>query len=559
MTHDRTPARPGGPGTVDLHGRSPWSVLPALCLGFFMIMLDTTIVNIAVPTLVRELDASITEVGWVNSAYLLTFAVLLLVTGRLGDRFGPRPVFIAGLVVFTVTSAVCGLADSVLLLVLARAAQGVGAALMTPQTMSMITRVFPAERRGAAMGVWGAVAGVATITGPLLGGVLVETVGWESIFFINIPVGAVALWFAFRTLPALPTHARSFDVLGVVLSVVGMFLLVFGLQEGETYDWGTIRGPVSVWLVVGAGVVVLAAFVWWQDRIGDRALLPLRLFHVRNFSLANVAGAAVTFSMTGIFFPFTIYLQLVLGLSPLRAALVGAGGSLVSGFVAPAAGRLSDRVPPKWVVAAGFAVLASVVAWLAATVRPDAAVWTLVVPMTVFGIGTGLVFSPLAAAATAGLDQATAGAGAGAFNTTRQIGGVVGSAAVVAMLTSRLSATVPDAAADAARGLPEAARAPFLEGFAHLDGAALTGGVGDVALPAGIPAELVDQVRAAALGAVRTGFATATAQTLLLTAAVLVVGLVAALAMHAVRPHARPVAHDAAPEATAHADGGGAR
>lgn len=552
MTHDRTSAgpvgAPGSPGPVDLHGRSPWSVLPALCLGFFMIMLDTTIVNIAVPTLVRELDADLTGVGWVNSAYLLTFAVLLLVTGRLGDRFGPRPVFVAGLVVFTVTSAVCGLAGSVGVLVAARAAQGVGAALMTPQTMSMITRVFPPERRGAAMGVWGAVAGVATITGP----VLVESIGWESIFFINLPVGAAALWFAVRTLPSLPTHARSFDLLGVALSVVGMFLLVFGLMEGETYDWGTIRGPVSVWLVIGTGVLVLGVFAWWQDRIGDRALLPLRLFHVRNFSLANVSGAAVTFSMTGIFFPFTIYLQLVLGLSPLRAALVGAGGSLVSGVVAPLAGRLSDRVPAKWVVSAGFAVLAVVVTWVAAAVRPDAQVWTLVVPMTIFGIGTGLVFSPLAAAATAGLDQRTAGAGAGAFNTTRQIGAVVGSAAVVAMLTSRLSATVPDAAAEAARGLPEAARGPFLDAFSRLDASALSSGTGRFAVPDGVPAELVDQVRAAALDAVSRGFATATAQTLLLTAGVLVVGLVSALAMHAVQPHARTVAPErAAAEAVA--------
>ena len=242
------------PAFADLRGRSPWSVLPPLCLGFFMIMLDTTIVNIAVPTLVRELGASLTAVGWVNSAYLLTFAVLLLVTGRLGDRFGPRRVFILGLVVFTAASAACGLADSIGVLVAARAVQGVGAALMTPQTMSMITRVFPPARRGAAMGVWGAVAGVATITGPVLGGLLVETAGWELIFFINVPVGLVALWFSFRNLPALATHARSFDVVGVVLSVVGMSLLVFGLQEGDTYDWGAIAGPVTVWTVIAAGV-----------------------------------------------------------------------------------------------------------------------------------------------------------------------------------------------------------------------------------------------------------------------------------------------------------------
>lgn len=196
---------------VDLHGRSPWSILPPLCLGFFMIMLDTTIVNVAVPKLMEELDADVTAVGWVNSAYLLTFAVLLLVTGRLGDKFGPRPVFVSGLVLFTLASLACGLAGTVELLIIARAVQGVGGALMTPQTMSMITRVFPPMKRGAAMGVWGAVAGVATITGPVLGGLLVP-IGWEWIFFVNIPVGIVALVFALRNLPRLPTSDRTFDL-----------------------------------------------------------------------------------------------------------------------------------------------------------------------------------------------------------------------------------------------------------------------------------------------------------------------------------------------------------
>ncbi len=537
---------------VDLHGRSPWSVLPALCLGFFMIMLDTTIVNIAVPTLERELHTSIASVGWVNSAYLLTFAVLLLVTGRLGDRFGPRPVFIVGLVIFTVTSLWCGLSGSIGMLIAARAVQGVGAALMTPQTMSTITRVFPAAKRGAAMGVWGAVAGVATITGPVLGGVLVETVGWEWIFYVNVPVGIVALVLSLRALPRLPTHARTFDLVGVLLSVVGMFLFVFGLQEGDTYDWGTVVGPINIWEIVGAGVVVLVAFVLWQRHRGDDALLPLHLFHARNFSLSNVAGFAVTFAMTGIFFPFTIYLQGVLGLSPLRAALVGIGGSLLSGVVAPFAGRLSDSVPAKWIVGVGFAILAVVVTWLTLVIGPETPVWQLVLPMTLFGVGTGCLFSPLASTATAGLDHRTAGAGAGAFNTTRQIGGVIGSAAVVAMLTSRLSSTMPDAAADAAATLPEQARQPFLDALSTLDPGSF-GGSSDAAaqLPAGIPADLAEQIKAAATAAVHSGFSTAVSQTLLLTAIVLVVGLIAALAMRGGKPahahHAPPAQAESEP------------
>ncbi|MFD6093133.1 DHA2 family efflux MFS transporter permease subunit [Oerskovia sp. NPDC060338] len=527
------PGAPGataGPPLVDLGGRSPWSILPALCLGFFMIMVDTTIVNIAVPTLVDTFDTTLTAVGWVNSAYLLTYAVLLLLAGRLGDRFGPKPVFVLGLVVFTLSSLWCGLSGSVEMLIVARAVQGVGAALMTPQTMSMITRVFPPRQRGAAMGLWGAVAGVATIAGPLLGGVFVESWGWEWIFFVNIPVGVVALVLALRSLPSLPTNKRSFDMVGVALSIVGLFLFVFGLQEGETYHWGTVVGPLTIWSIIGLGVLVLAAFVLWQRHLGDRALLPLTLFHSRNFSLANVSGMAVSFGMIGIFFPLTIFLQSILGLSPLEAALINLPGSLVSGVVAPFAGRLSDRIPAKWVVATGFALLAASVAWLSVAITPDASTLSIVAPMTLFGIGTGAVFSPLANLATSGLDHRTAGAGAGAFNTFRQVGGVIGSAAIVATLTSRLSATLPAAARDAAAGLPPELRQPFVDGFASAGGS-YTGAAQSFDLPAGIPPEAAAQIREAATTALHQGFSVAVGQTLLVTSAVLVIGLVAALAM----------------------------
>lgn len=516
---------------VDLGGRSPWSVLPPLCLGFFMIMVDTTIVNIAVPTLVRTFDADLTSVGWVNSAYLLTFAVLLLVTGRLGDRYGPKRVFVVGLVVFTVSSLACGLAGSIGQLVVARAVQGVGSALMTPQTMSMIARVFPPARRGAAMGVWGSVAGVATITGPVLGGLFVETVGWEWIFFVNIPVGVVALWLAVTRLPRLDTHTRRLDGVGVVLSVVGMFLLVFGIQEGETFDWGTIAGPLTVWGAIALGAIVLTVFVLWQRRLGADALLPLSLFRHRNFSLANVAGAVSSFAMIGIFFPLTLFLQQVLGLSPLQAALVNLPGSLVSGLVAPLAGRLSDRYPGKWVVATGFALLTASVSWLVLVVEPGQAVWMLYLPMVVFGFGTGFLFSPLANLATSGLDQRTAGAGAGAFNMFRQVGGVIGSAAIVSTLTARLGTTIPQAARDAAASLPDDAREAFLGALGQARPADLAEGT--LRLPTGIPADVAEQVQRVATEAVHAGFATAVAQTLLLAVAVLVVGVLSAVAMRA--------------------------
>jgi MFS family permease len=378
----------------------------------------------------------------------------------------------------------------------------------------------------------------------VLGGLLVPA-GWEWIFYVNIPVGVVALVFALRNLPKLPTTNRRFDGIGVALSIVGMFLFVFGLQEGSTYDWGTIRGPITVWGVIAAGVVILVGFGFWQRHLGDEALMPLRLFHSRNFSLSNVAGAAVTFAMTGIFFPFTIFLQVGLGMTPLHSALVGLGGSLLSGVVAPFAGRLSDRVPGKWIVGLGFAILVGVVWALSVLVAPDVQVWKLVVTMCFFGIGTGCLFSPLANLATSGLDHRNAGAGAGAFNTNRQIGGVIGSAAIVALFTSRLGIEIPQAAQSAAAQLPEQARQPFLDAFAHVDQSALAGsGQNAFPTPDGVPADLAAQIQQAALDAVHTGLSTAVSQTLLLTVAVLAVGLLSALAMKGVRPH-----HDAAPAA----------
>ncbi|GMA22445.1 MFS transporter [Luteimicrobium album] len=519
---------------VDLKGRSPWSVLPPLVLGFFMIMVDTTIVNIAVPSLQKAFDANITDVGWVNSGYLLSFAVLMLPAGRLGDRYGPRALFISGLVLFTVASAACGLAGSIGFLIAARVIQGVGAALMTPQTMAVITRVFPPKSRGAALGIWGMVAGLATIAGPVLGGLLVESWGWEWIFYVNIPVGVVAVVWAVATVPHLETHKRYFDVVGTVLAVAGLFLLVFGLQEGDTYDWGSIAGPIGIWELIGAGLVVLGVFVFWQHRLGEKALLPLRLFHYRNFSLANVSAFMISFAMLGIFFPLTIFLQSILGLSPLHAALVNLPASLLSGVVAPFAGRLSDRINGKWVVAVGFGFIAVSLMLVYAVLSPDVSEATLIWCMIPFGFGTGLVFSPMVNLATAGLDHRTAGAGAGAFNTIRQVGSVVGSAAIVAMLTGRLSTTIPDAARSVASSLPGDLQQPFAKIFSGGELSADTIQQG-FQPPAGVTGQAAQQIGAAAQQAVGDGFTVAVKDTLLLVVGALVVGGLAALFMSPTR------------------------
>lgn len=242
----------------------PWPALWSLVVGFFMILIDTTIVSVANPRIMEGLNTDINAVIWVTSAYLLAYAVPLLITGRLGDRFGPKNLYLIGLVVFTLASLWCGLSGDVTMLIAARAVQGLGAAMMTPQTMAVITRIFPPDRRGAAMGLWGATAGMAVLIGPILGGLLVDSLGWEWIFFVNVPIGIVAFILVMRFVPKLTTHSHTFDVVGVVLSAVGMFLLVFGIQEGQTYKWGTVTGFVSVWGLIITGLVVLVLFVAWQ-------------------------------------------------------------------------------------------------------------------------------------------------------------------------------------------------------------------------------------------------------------------------------------------------------
>jgi EmrB/QacA subfamily drug resistance transporter len=466
---------------------SAWPALWALVLGFFMILVDATIVSVATPAIMQDLGADVNAVVWVTSAYLLAYAVPLLVTGRLGDRFGPKRVYLAGLTVFTLASLWCGLTGSVGQLVVARVLQGLGAALMTPQTMAVITRTFPADQRGRAMSLWGAVAGVATLVGPILGGLLVDAFGWEWIFFINVPVGVVGFVLAVRLVPALPTHVHRFDLLGVVLSAVGMFLLVFGIQEGQTYDWGTITGPISVWSLIVAGAVVLAVFLWWQARNQGEPLLSLALFRDRNFGLANIAITTVGFAVTSMAFPLMLFAQEVRGFSPTQAALLLAPMAVVSGVLAPFVGRLTDRAHPRWVAGIGMLSYPVALVWLAAVLRPDTPVWALLLPIALLGVANGFLWAPIGTTATRNLPVTQAGAGSGVYNTTRQFGAVLGSAGIAAIMQSRLVALVPAAA----------------------DGAGTGGGP--------LPSELHD------------GFSTAMAQSLLLPAAVLVAGLVAVL------------------------------
>ncbi len=450
----------------------PWPALWALVLGFFMILIDTTIVSVANPSIMKGLDLGndYNAVIWVTSAYLLAYAVPLLITGRLGDRFGPKNIYLIGLVIFTLASAWCGFSGmlpggGIAMLITARVVQGLGASLMTPQTMAVITRIFPPDRRGAAMGLWGAVAGVATLIGPLLGGILVDGLGWEWIFFINVPVGVVAFILAMRLVPKLPTHTHAFDILGVVLSAVGMFLLVFGIQEGGTYNWGTIGdGPFSVWGLIIAGIVVLIAFVVWQAFNKKEPLLPLPLFRDRNFSLSNGAITTVGFAVTCMSLPLVFYFQTVRGLTPTESALMLAPTAVFSGVLAPVMGRLIDRINPKFIATPGLVLFALSLFLYSRMLTPDVSIWWLLIPSALMGIAMSGVWGPISTVTTRNLPMNQAGAGSGVYNTTRQIGAVLGSASISALITGRLAADLPKAPGGAA---PSATTGTELPTFLH--------------------------------------------------------------------------------------------
>ncbi|WP_344147696.1 DHA2 family efflux MFS transporter permease subunit [Nocardioides koreensis] len=429
MTHAPAASAPA------LEEKAAWRALIALCIGFFMILVDTTIVSVATPAIIEDLHAGVNDVVWVTSAYLLAYAVPVLITGRLGDRFGPKRLYLTGLTVFTLASLWCGLTSTITALVVARVVQGLGASMITPQTMAIITRIFPAARRGAAMALWGATAGIATLVGPILGGVLVDALGWEWIFFINVPVGVVGFVLAWRLVPTLPTHSHSFDWLGVGLSGLGMFLLVFGIQEGHQYTWSA-----GIWTMIASGLVVLAAFLWWQARNTREPLVPLSLFRDRNFSLANVAISVMGFSITAVTIPIMIWAQVVRGLSPTRSALLLVPMALMTLVLARTVGGLTDRVHPRILTGFGFVCLFAGLLWLTFVMTPDTSIWWTVPPMVVFGVGNAFVWAPNSATATRNLPVQRAGAGSGVYNATRQVGAVLGSAAIAVLIDSRLAA-----------------------------------------------------------------------------------------------------------------------
>src|SRR6202163_36810 len=444
---------------------NPWLVLVVLTTGFFMILLDTTIVNVAIPAMSAGLNTTLDQILWVLNAYILVYAVLLITAGRLGDLYGQRTLFAIGLFVFTLASALCGLSQNVGELIAARILQGVGGALLTPQTLSIITSLFPPERRGAAFGVWGGVAGLATVAGPTVGGAIITYIDWRWIFFINVPIRIAALIATFVIIPDLrPGRHHGWDIVGVLLATAGLFGIVFGLIEGQRYNWGEFAYGITIPEIIIGGVALIILFVFWE-RFQAEPLVPLSLFEERNFAVANWVAAAISFGMLSLFLPIVIYLQSVRGFSALTAGLTLAPMSLVSMFTAPFAGRMADRIGGKYILMTGITVFAIGFVALTLVAGPDSTWINFLVPAMVAGAGMGMTFAPMTTVAMRNISPRMAGAASGVLNTTRQVGAAVGSAVVGALLQNRLAITLHDQAVSHASALPAAYRDQFIKAF----------------------------------------------------------------------------------------------
>ena len=518
------------------HG-NPWAVLIVVSLGFFMTLLDLTIVNIAIPNLITKLHASLDDVLWVINAYALVLAVLVITAGRLGDLIGPRIMFTSGIAVFTAASAACGLAPSPGWLIAFRAVQGLGAAMLMPQTLTIITNTFPPERRGAAFGVWGAVAGVATIAGPTLGGLLVTAFDWRWIFFVNLPIGVLVLLITPVIIPELRLGRRHrIDFWGVLLASAALLAICYGLVEGQKYNWGTITGFISIPLILGVGVLLLIAFLVVQWLTQDREpLVPFNLFRDRNYSVVNWVSGVLAVGMMGIFLPLTIYFQSVLGFSALKAGLVMAPASVMSMFIAPVAGQTTDKIGGKYILMSGLILFGAGMGWLALIAHPDSSWLTFVAPLIVAGIGMGCIFAPMVTVAMRNIDPRVAGAASGVLNTVRQVGLVIGTAAVGALLQNRLVSSITAEASTRSAALPPQVRSRFVS---EMDNSARNGiqvgagqSGGSTHLAQGLPQQIVHEIARIAHDVFTFAFVTAMRQTMILPIALLAIGALSCLAI----------------------------
>jgi EmrB/QacA subfamily drug resistance transporter len=413
-----------------------WWTLGALCFALFMIMLDNTVVNVALPAIQKDLGISRSELEWTVAAYALTFASLLLTGGKLGDLLGRRKIFMLGVAVFTLSSLFCGLSSSAGELIAARAVQGVGAALMMPATLSIISATFAPRERGMAIGIWAGVSAMALAIGPLAGGIITEHVSWNWIFYINVPIGALGLITTVFVVPESrdESHEQRLDLPGLVTSGVALLALVYALIEGHSYGWTS--GRIIGLFVVGA--VGIAAFIALELR-QRLPMLDLSLFRNGTFAGANLVAILVTMAMFGIFVFFPIYMQTFRGWSPIQAGAALLPWTLMVVVFAPIAGKLSDRVGSRWLMAGGMTVVAICCLELS-TVGLHSSFWHMLPGFVLGGLGMSFVMTPMSAAAMGAVSVDKAGVASGVLNTFRQVGVALGIAIMGAIITNRATA-----------------------------------------------------------------------------------------------------------------------
>src|SRR5436190_18308285 len=400
-------------------------------VALFMVTLDNLVVTSALPVIRRNLHASLTQLEWTVNAYTLTFAVLLLTGAALGDRYGRRLMFSIGIGVFTLGSAVAALSTTATGLDLARALQGVGGAIVTPLTLTLLSAAVPRERRGLALGAWGGIGGLAVAIGPLVGGAIVEGLSWQWIFWLNVPIGLLLAPVALSRLDESHGPAGRLDLPGLVLASAGLFGIVWGVVRGNSVGWGSPEIVGS--LVVGA--VVVALFVLWELR-AESPMLPMRFFRSRTFTLANVSSLFMFFGMFGSIFLLIQFFQTVQGLSPLQSGLRILPWTAMPIFIAPIAGALSDRIGGQRIMATGLALQAVGLGWIAAIATTTAPYADFVAPFFISGIGMALFFAPVANVVLSSVRRDEEGQASGAQNAIRELGGVFG-VAVLASIFSR--------------------------------------------------------------------------------------------------------------------------
>jgi EmrB/QacA subfamily drug resistance transporter len=412
-----------------------WWTLVAVSFGLFMIMLDNTVVNVALPSIQKSLGLQVSELEWVVAGYALTFGAFMLTGGKLADLFGRRRIFVTGLVVFTAASLACGLATGPNMLIGARVIQGLGAAMMNPATLSIITVTFPPRERGMAIGIWAGVSALALAIGPLTGGVISEYVNWNWIFFINVPIGLIAIAFAFAFIKESKDTSleQRPDIPGLVSSAIGLFALSYGLIEANNYGWGSTRILVSF----AIAAVALVAFVLLE--LHQRLpMLDLSLFKNKTFSGANTVMLLVGLAMFGVFFFVSLFVQQVLGYSPTQAGAAFLPWTLLIVVLAPQSGRISDRVGARWLVTSGMIVLAGSL-FLFSRMGAGSDFWTLLPAMILGGIGMGVMMAPVTATAMGSVPRDKAGVGSAVLNSMRQVGGSLGIAVMGAIVAQAVT------------------------------------------------------------------------------------------------------------------------